>query len=201
MIVTASPTPVIIQNSLLITMRLIAILLLISLLNSCGPLDVRDKRLTIEDPEHHIKDSPDVLKSDRMLYTGWYFVTDTSTGYKKQLLKSNNSYNIEPSPIVTAANFVNVSIFHEKNCWALFTWLDEKGAQTLNAAIQKSKGKILAFILDNKLLRIQSADDPQFANVGENVDPRVYGQVLTFPCNLFSPEELKNYQTILKSEK
>jgi hypothetical protein len=166
-------------------MRVIATLILTSLLFSCGSSDAVGERLTIEDPEHHIKDNPDVLKFDSVLYTGWYFISGTSTGYKRQLIESGESYHIEPRPIVTAANFDKVSMFHEKDCYALFTWLDKKGSQALNAAKQKAKGKTLAFILDNKLLLVQSADDPQFASVEDNVDPRVYGEVLTFPCNSF----------------
>jgi hypothetical protein len=182
-------------------MKFIAVLTLTLWIFSCGSSDAVGKRITIEDPEHHIKDSPDILKFDSVLYTGWYFVSDMSTGYKKQLLQSKDSFDINPVPIVTATNFDNVSLFHEKDCWALFTWLDKRGSQALNAALQKAKGKQLAFILDNQLLRLQLADYPQFANVQDNADPRVYGQVLTFPCNSFSPAELKNYQTILKSER
>lgn len=182
-------------------MKFIVVLTLTLWLFGCGSSDAVGKRITIEDPEHYIKDSPDILKFDSVLNTGWYFISDTATGYKRQLLKSNDSFDIKPVPIVTATNFDKVSIFHEKDCWALFTWLDKKGSQALNNAMQKAKGKQLAFILDNKLLRLQLVDDLQFANVQDNADSRVYGQVLTFPCNSFSSDELKNYQTILKSER
>ena len=127
---------------------------------------------------------------------------DTQKKYiiSRQLLKSGESYNIALMPIVTTANFDKVSMFHEKDCWALFTWLNKKGVQALNTAKQNAKSKMIAFILDNKLLRLQLVEDPQFARVEENADSRVYGEVLTFPCNSFSPEELKNFETILKSE-
>jgi hypothetical protein len=55
--------------------------------------------------------------------------------------------------------------------------------------------------MNNRLLRVQSVDDPQFAQVEDDVDPRVYGQVLTFLCNSFSPQELKTFEAILTSEK
>ena len=151
--------------------------------------------------KNRINSSSENLQVESVLKTGWYFISDTSTGYKRQLLKSGESYNIVPVPVLTIANFDKVSMFHEKDCWALFTWLDKKGAQALNAATKRVRGQKLAFILDNKLLRLQSFDDPQFAQVDDDADPRVYGEVLTFPCNSFSPEELKNFETILKSDK
>lgn len=182
-------------------MKLLGLLFFISLLIGCNSSTLVANRITIEDPEHHIKDSPDILKFDSVLYTGWYLVSENPTGYRKQLLKTKDSFNIEPTPILTASNFDKVYLFHEKDCWALITWLDKKGSQTLNEAIQKDKGRKLAFILDNKLLRLQNIGDSQFARVGNHEDPRVYGHVLTFPCNYFSPQELENYETIIKSEK
>jgi hypothetical protein len=126
-------------------MRLIAILILASFLFSCGSTDPNGKLLRIEDPKHHIKGSPDILKIDSVLSTGWYFVSDTPTAYKRQLIKTSESYDITPVPIVTAVNFDKVSLFHEKDCWALITWLDKKGTQTLNTAMQKAKGKKTCF--------------------------------------------------------
>src|SRR5205085_11728518 len=126
-------------------MKYILILTLTLFLFGCSSSDTSGERIAIEDPEHHIKDSPDILKFDSVLYTGWYFVSDTPTGYKRQLNNSSGSYDIEPAAIVTAVNFDKVSLLHEKDCWAIFTWLDKKGAQSLNAAKQKGKGKTLAF--------------------------------------------------------
>jgi hypothetical protein len=181
-------------------MRFILTFILTSLLFSCGSSDALSKRIINKDTQHHIEDSSDSSQVDSVLTTVWYFISDASTGYKRQLLKSGESYNIALMPIVTTANFDKVSMFHEKDCWALFTWLNKKGVQALNTAKQNAKSKMIAFILDNKLLRLQLVEDPQFARVEENADPRVYGEVLTFPCNSFSPEELKNFETILKSE-
>lgn len=92
-------------------------------------------------------------------------------------------------------------MFHEKDCYALFIWLDKKSSQLLDTAKQKYKGKKIAIIVDNQLLRTQLADDPQFATVDKNDDRRIYGQVLAFPCNSFLPAELKNYETIINNEK
>jgi len=154
---------------------------------------------TIENTEVHVKETSDTVRVNNVLYTGWYFISDTPTGYKRQLLKTSDSYDIQPLPIITTTNMSEVSLFHEKDCWALFTWLDRKGSEALNAAIQKANGKNLAFILDNKLLRLQVINDPQFAKVTEDVDPRVYGEVLTFPCNSFLSTELQDFQRNLQN--
>jgi hypothetical protein len=138
---------------------------------------------------------------DTNLYTGFYFINDTATSLKRQLIKTNDVYNIDPTPIITAKNFDKVEMFHEKDCYALFIWLDKKGSQLLDIAKQSYKGKKFALIVNNQLLRIQLVDDPQFATVGKKDDTRIYGQVLVFPCNSFLPAELKNYETIISNEK
>ena len=139
--------------------------------------------------------------SDTTLYTGFYFISDSTTSFKRQLIKTNDIYNIDPTPIVTAKNFNKVMRFHEKNCYALFVWLDKTGSQSLDIAKQNYTGKKFAIIVDNQLLRTQLVDDPQFATVDKNDDPRIYGQVLAFPCNSFLPTELTHYETIINKEK
>ena len=163
----------------------VTILILISFLLSCNTSENRQ----------------DISNFDSTLSTGFYFIKDTATSFKRQLIKTTDIYNIDPTPIVTTKNFGKVEMFHEKDCYALFIWLDKKGSQLLDAARQNYRGKKFAIIVDNELLRTQLVDDPQFATVNEKDDPRVYGQVLAFPCNSFQPTELKNYDTIISKEK
>lgn len=182
-------------------MKTAAAAILTLLLFSCNSFDTVNKQSVKRSLKNYSKDSSEVLKFGDTLHTGWYYISDTFTRYKRQLLKSNESYNIEPKPTVTTANFKEVSLFHEKDCWAIFIWLNKSGAQSLNIAKQKAKGKKLAFVLDDKLIRLQAVDDPQFASVEDDVDPRIYGQVLAFPCNSFLPNELESFETTLKKEK
>jgi hypothetical protein len=163
----------------------VTILTLISFLFSCNTSESKQ----------------DISRQDSTLGTGFYFIKDTATSFKRQLIKTTDIYSIEPTPIVTTKNFEKVEMFHEKDCYALFIWLDKKGSQLLDAARQNYKGKKFAIIVDNQLLRTQLVDDPQFATVSEKDDPRIYGQVLAFPCNSFHPTELKNYETIINKEK
>ena len=142
-----------------------------------------------------------ISSSDSTLHSGFYFINDTATSFKRQLIKTNDIYNIDPKPIVTAKNFNKVVMFHEKDCYALFIWLDKEGSQLLDAAKQNYKGKKFAIVVDNQLLRTQLVDDPQFATVDEKDAPSIYGQVLALPCNSFLPTELKNYEIIINNEK
>jgi len=142
-----------------------------------------------------------ISNSDSTLQTGFYFINDTTTSVKRQLIKTNEVYKIDPTPILTAKNFDTATMFHEKDCYALLILLDKKGSELLDIAKQNSKAKKFAIIIDNHLLRTQLADDPQFATVDKKDDPRIYGQVLAFPCNSFMPAELKNYETIINNEK
>ena len=183
------------------TINLTKTIILFFLLFGCNSSNTTNNQRTIPDSEHLIKNSPNILKSDSTLFTGFYFIKDTVAAYKRQLIKTNEIYSIDPTPIVTAKNFEKVTMFHEKDCYALFIWLDKKGSQLLNIAMKNYKGRKFALIVDNQLVRIQLVDDPQFATVDNNEDPRIYGQVLAFPCNSFSPAELTNYETMIKNEK
>ena len=176
-------------------------ILLTVLLFACRYSDTVNNQIKNPNPQHHSKDDPNNSNNDSVLRTGWYLVSETRTGYKRILAQTNENYNINPEPIVTVKNFDKLTLFHEKNCYALFTWLDKNGSKALNLTKQESKGKKLAFILNDKLLRIQPVDDPQFAKVENDTDPRIYGEVLTFPCNSFLPQEMKNYKAIIESER
>lgn len=190
-----------ISNSPLIVMRLISTTILTLLLFGCSSPDTGANRITIEDPEHHIKDSPDILSHDSILYTGWYFIKDSSNSYKRKMMNTSHILNIDPTPIVTAENFDKVTMFHEKDCFSLLIWLDATGSRNLNAAIKKYKGKKIVFLLDNKPLQVQDVDDPQFAMVEDDSDKRTYGQILALPCNSYPPDALENYKTIIESER
>ena len=142
-----------------------------------------------------------IPSSDSTLNTGFYFIKDSGSFLQRQLIRTNNIYHIDPTPIVTVKNFRKVERFHEKDCYALFIWLDEKGSQLLDLAKQNYQGKKFAIIVDNQLVRTQLVDDPQFATVHKKDDPRIYGQVLVFPCNSFLPAELKMFETLINNEK
>lgn len=148
----------------------------------------------LADPEHHIKDSPEITRHDStILYTGWYYIVDIDNGFKRQLDKSTDTFFIDPKPIVTAKNFTKFEIY-ESNAGGqkyigLTIRLDEKGTENWSIATEKAIGKQLAFILDNRLLHV----------------PKVNSQITAGVTALnradYSRAELENFKTIIESEK
>lgn len=55
---------------------------------------VNNNRITGSDPEHHIQDSQDILSFDSVLYTRWYYIVDTNTGYNRRLTMSEEAYSL-----------------------------------------------------------------------------------------------------------
>ncbi|MGY0035131.1 SecDF P1 head subdomain-containing protein [Pedobacter sp. NJ-S-72] len=145
----------------------------------------------ISDPEHHIKDNPEIAQQKgTTLYTGWYYVVDSGKGIKRQLDKSKEIYFIDRHPIVTP---INLSI-EENNVggaeyYRLFMQLDGPGSKLWAVATKKAIGKQLAFILDNRLLYVA----PVFAQI-------LNGMTVINRTN-YSNEEFENFKTIIKSER
>jgi hypothetical protein len=148
----------------------------------------------LEDPEHHIKDSPNITKHDStILYTGWYYIVDTDNGFKRQLDKSTDTFFIDQKPIVVAKNFTTFEIY-ESNAGGqkyigLTMRLDEQGTENWSVATEKAIGKQLAFILDNKLLYIAK------------VNSQITAGVTALNRGDYSKAELENFKTIIESEK
>ena len=160
--------------------------------NSSAKQKIGDRLL--EDPEHHIKDSPDILKHDStILYTGWYYVVDTPNGYKRQLDKSNETYYLDPKPIVTAKNVTTFDIYegnyNNKKYFGLTMRLDKEGTENWSHATQKAIMNKLAFILDNRLLQVAT------------VNSQITGGVTAVNRDDYSRQELENFKTIIESEK
>ena len=156
----------------------------------------KNARITIPDHEHHIKDSPAMLKFDSaILYTGQYYVGDSLNGYKRQLDRSDETYYIDPKPIVTAENFKRLEIFESglpgKKYLGLGMRLDKKGAKSWAYATDRSsKTHIkLAFILDNRLLYVAQAES------------EITGGMTALNRGIYTREELENFKTMIQREK
>ena len=148
----------------------------------------------LEDPEHHIKDSPNITKHDStILYTGWYYIVDTDNGFKRQLDKSTDTFFIDPKPIVVAKNFTTFEIY-ESNAGGqkyigLTMRLDEAGTENWSVATEKAIGKQLALILDNRLLHVAK------------VNSQITAGVTALNRGDYSRAELENFKTIIESER
>ena len=148
----------------------------------------------LEDPEHHIKDSPNITKHDStVLYTGWYYIVDTDNGFKRQLDKSTDTFFIDPKPIVVAKNFTTFEIYESdaggQKYIGLTMRLDKMGTEKWSVATEKAIGKQLAFILDNRLLQVAK------------VNSQITAGVTALNRGDYSREELENFKTIIESEK
>jgi hypothetical protein len=147
----------------------------------------------LEDPDHNIKDSPDILIHDStVLYTGWYYVVDSSKGYGRQLEKSDETYFLDPKPIVTSKNIITFKIYESnyngEKYFGLEMRLDKEGTENWSIATRNSIGNKLAFILDNRLLQVAT------------VNSQITGGVTALSGD-FSRQELENFKTIIESEK
>ena len=168
---------------------------LIFLLTACTENNSQNKvsvRL-LEDPEHHINDSQEITKHDStILYTGWYYIIDTNNGYKRILDKSTETYYLDRNPIVTAKNFTKLEIYEtkgEKKYFGLSIRFDEEGTERWSLATEKSIGKKLAFILDNRLLYVPE------------VNSQITGGMSAINRGDYSKDELENFKNIIESEK
>lgn len=92
----------------------------------------------------------------KTLCTGWYYVLDSNNNFRYQLDKSEDTFCINPAPIVIKDNIISTEIYesngHEQNYVGLSMQLDEYGTKEWAVATAKYTSKKLAFILDNKLI-------------------------------------------------
>ena len=174
------------------TLFLSFIFLLTACLDNNSQAKVGDRLL--EDPEHYIKDSPNITKHDSsILYTGWYYIVDSDNGYKRALDKSTDTFFIVPKPIVVAKNFTTFEIYETivggQKYFGLTMRLDETGTENWSVATRKTIGKQLAFILDNRLLHVAK------------VNSQITAGVTALNRGDYSKAELKNFKTIIESER
>jgi hypothetical protein len=133
------------------------------------------------------------------IVTGFYLLNNTETSIKRILIKSNETYKIDSTPLVSVSHFTKIQRFHEKDCYNMSIWLDNKGSELLDSVIKKNNEGKIGIIINNQLIRIQELNDTQFARVDKNDDPREYGHVLAFPCNSFNANELIEFEKLIKN--
>lgn len=97
------------------------------------------------------KDKSDLLPYGH-LRTGWYYLSSKENGIEKILNKTNNSFFLNPNPIVTVDNFTELEIYQSSTGeYSLTIRLDEKGTEHWRIATGKSIGQKLALVIDNEL--------------------------------------------------
>jgi len=90
---------------------------------------------------------------DSVLATGWYYILESENGFSRQLEKSDAFYFIDPKPILVKEHFKVVKIetnFQGNDYLSIQTY--ERYKNIWADATEKSIGKQLGFIIDNKLV-------------------------------------------------
>jgi hypothetical protein len=90
---------------------------------------------------------------DSSLMTGWYYISDSNTGFVRSLDDTDEYYNINPNPIVTVEDITKMSV--ENNIYSeLFLSMNfgKRGTERWQVATKNAIGKNLAFILNNTLI-------------------------------------------------
>ena len=105
----------------------------------------------MKSPEHYIKAIPDIFNRDcPVLHTGWYFVVNTPNKCRRLFDKSNETYYLDPKPIITAKNITTFEIYQspysDKKEFGLIMRLDKEGTKSWSNATLKATGSKLAFI-------------------------------------------------------
>ncbi|MFP4026057.1 MAG: SecDF P1 head subdomain-containing protein [Thiohalospira sp.] len=94
--------------------------------------------------------------SDFKLHTGWYYISDTVTDYKRQLDKTLEFYYINPEIIVSDENFIKMEVTENKYQNEKYAMLkirfDKFGTERWSIATEKSIGGQLAMIVNDKLV-------------------------------------------------
>jgi membrane protease YdiL (CAAX protease family) len=87
------------------------------------------------------------------LMTGWYYVSETDSGFVRQMDKTDVYYKINPFPIVTVEDMTAFSI-QENNDGSTYLLMKfgTRGTESWREATRKTIGKNLAFIVNDKLL-------------------------------------------------
>lgn len=86
------------------------------------------------------------------LITGWYYLAEKENGIEKILNGTEETYFLNPRPIVTADNFTEMEIYQSNyGDFGLTIQLDKEGTKQWSIATSKSIEQKLALVIDNEL--------------------------------------------------
>jgi preprotein translocase subunit SecD len=90
---------------------------------------------------------------DSTLTDGWYYIVESETPFRRRPEKSDESYYLLPTPIVTAARFASVELVDGKE-WEryLSIKLDAEGTIALSRATGSWLDRKVGLVIDNRLV-------------------------------------------------
>jgi preprotein translocase subunit SecD len=98
-------------------------------------------------------------RADTVLTTGWYYIVDVTTKYRRTIEKINESYYLLPTPFLTVRNFESIEVYQSSpnvgSYWGLAIRLDDSGAVSLRRATDSWIDHKVGLVVDNKLLSAQ----------------------------------------------
>jgi membrane protease YdiL (CAAX protease family) len=126
----------------------IALLSTVILLSVCG------KQGEKENSNKSLEDCYQKNIENTTLMTGWYYTSDTDSGFVRQMEKTDVYYKINPFPIVTAEDMTTFSIQEndDGNTYYLLMRFGKRGTESWREATKNAIGKNLVFIVNDKLL-------------------------------------------------
>ena len=98
-----------------------------------------------------------VDKSTPTLKTGWYYVSEQETKFKKELDKSSEFYFINQDIIIPVEQFEEIEIidnYNDTQYPALIIRFNRQGKENWSAATEKAVGSRLALIINDKLVSV-----------------------------------------------
>ena len=102
------------------------------------------------------------------LVTGWYFIEDEKTDLERKLFKSEDSYYLNPKPIITNKNFTKLEIYKSNyGDLGLSIRFDNYGTELWSEATTKAFARIqkLGIIVDNQLISVADIANPIFGGI------------------------------------
>lgn len=134
------------MRNILVTVMLFALIFV----NSCNA-EITDK-VQREQNSIHERIKQITYNCDSTLPTGWYYVIENN-GCKRELDRDTIDIMINPEPIVSVHNIIRMEIYKgQSNDVGLMMQLDDIGTEKWLEATEKTIGKKLAFVFDNKVL-------------------------------------------------
>lgn len=125
--------------------------------------------------------------TDSTLVTGWYFITEDNTGFKRLLDKSEEVYSIDPKPILINEHFDKYEIYETEyhgvndNGLGLSIRISKKYAYIWADATEKTIGKRLGLVIDNVLVN------------APKVNMRIEGGMTSLNRGVYTREELEAF--------
>ena len=96
------------------------------------------------------------------LETGWYGISSSQNAYLRIDAKMNDSFFIDPKPIVTTKDFKSLTIRDSPSGYMseLVFKLEDSASDKWEVATTRYVGLKIGFVLNNKLIQVLTVNEP-----------------------------------------